>query len=178
MKVFMDVTNTYDNRFYTNVMKAFLSILLVLWGKPLDNDTELSTHTEIMEFIKERHYKLLQETSTLANKIENTSWDNYDTIYRLKREYFHKFNSEKDLYKYCLKSREIRCFLQVVWGVFNYCEEVRSGSHTKRGHRTSDRTTAKKAPLNESNTSWRLNSECKKHKFVNESSRSAKKCST
>ena len=59
MKVFMDVTNTYDNRFYTNVLKAFLSILLVLRGKPLDNDTELSTHSEIMEFIKDRHYKLL-----------------------------------------------------------------------------------------------------------------------
>ena len=118
----MDVTNTYDNKFYTIVLRVFLKMLDIIRGEPLSESQRYDTHANIVDFIKGHRYKLLQETSNLTNRFEACSQVKKNAIYELKKEHFHKFNSEKELYKYCLKSREIKIFLNVMWSVFYYHE--------------------------------------------------------
>ena len=77
----------------------------------------------------------MAEGSSLAAKIENSSSDQHEEIFALKRLFFHKFESEKDLHKYCLKSKEIKLFLAIVFSVFNYCEEAMSDGASAVGER-------------------------------------------
>lgn len=85
-------------------------------------------HDQVIEIVKDRYFKILQETQALPAKLETCSLETHVKIFDLKRDYFHKFTDEKDLYKFCLKSREIRFLLQVIFSVFNYCEEAIQGN--------------------------------------------------
>ena len=137
MRVFMEVIRTMPNRFYTNVLKSYLLILRQLRDKQDvdENEENLKEHAEVIEFIKDRHYKLLQEGSNLATRVEACNIEQHRNLYGLKRQYFHKFKLEKDLHKYCLKSKEIKLILGIVFSVFNYCEEAKNGSVTFQGYR-------------------------------------------
>jgi hypothetical protein len=73
----------------------------------------------------------MQEASNISSKLESSSLEIQAEIFSLKKDYFHKFTEEKDLYKYCLKSKEIRFLLQLLFSIFNYCEEAIIGSSSK-----------------------------------------------
>lgn len=66
---------------------------------------------------------MLQEATHLANKLEDMTSGQTKSIFEQKKEFYHKFNEEKDLHKYCLKSKEIKSILSIVFGVYNFCEE-------------------------------------------------------
>ncbi len=137
MKVFLEVTRTLPNRFYTTVLKAFLHLLREVRGHCLDGQEEaLDDHDSVVEFIKDRHYKLLQEASNLPQKLEALTREKTALIYDQRQEYFHKFKCEKDLYKYCLKSKEIKALLQVIFAVYPYCEEASQGPKFHKNPKT------------------------------------------
>ena len=69
----------------------------------------------------------MQDTTNLVSRLDSASMEIHANISAIKREYFHKFTNEKDLFKFCLKSKEIRLLLQIVFSVFNYCEEILTG---------------------------------------------------
>jgi hypothetical protein len=54
MKVFLEVTRTMPNRFYTNVLKSFLHILRILRGKEIDaSELSFNDHDDVLDFIKD-----------------------------------------------------------------------------------------------------------------------------
>lgn len=70
--MFLEVTRTLPNRFYTTVLKSFLNILWEVRGHPLDDsEPGLEDHDQVVDFIRDRNYKLLQEATHLANKLED-----------------------------------------------------------------------------------------------------------
>jgi hypothetical protein len=72
MKVFLEVTRTLPNKFYTTVLKALLHLLRTVRGSALDESEELmDDHEAVIEFIKDRHYTLLQDASKLPVMLES-----------------------------------------------------------------------------------------------------------
>ena len=112
IKMLLETTRTLPNKFYCSVLRCLLHILRIIRGKEIDQlELDAEDHEEVIEIIKDRYFKILQESSNLPSKLESCSLEMHVRIFDLKREYFHKFTDEKDLYKFCLKSKEIRYLL-------------------------------------------------------------------
>ena len=125
MKVFLEATRTLPNKFYTTVLKALLHLLRTVRGTSLHEEEELiDDHESAVEFIKDRHYILLQDAGKLPVMLESQPESRSAEVFEQRQLYFHKFKQEKDLYKYCLKSKEIKAFLQVIFAAYAYCEEA------------------------------------------------------
>jgi hypothetical protein len=89
-------------------LKCFLHVLRLIRGREIDQfELDANEHEEVIEIIKDRYFKLIQECTNLPSKLEQCSLEMHIHLFDLKREYFHKFTDEKDLYKFCLKSKEI-----------------------------------------------------------------------
>ena len=134
-KTFLEAVRTMPNRFYTNVLKCFLHILRELRGGPLDeSEVVMKEHEEVMNFVKDRHFKLMKETQSASNRVQEMPKSDLQLVLNLKKEYFHKYKYEKDLHKYCQKSKEIRQFLSFIFAVFNFSQEALDGCSVTARH--------------------------------------------